>query len=306
MVELSEHTKTEQFIEECEKAKAITLDNKLEAKIITAEKTAFFKGQIRFLYKDENKKIDWKIFSVKFENAKKYFNKEGIKNIRTITHFISHFTTWQQLLENFKISKKASCWKELLINDKYKQAVHSLLVNFDDTSLRVNFSSKINNCDQEWEFFVKSVQHELCNEKLLQFICTENDMDSERRHPTVHWWYNRRVELYQENAHADWKKIILGLNRNSILSELYCGDSEEECKNNKITSDNKINNIPFFWGRDIEFYYKGKDVNKSNWYKWTQENKILKWNGKTYPTGKNVIDASKISTSKELLNQLNN
>lgn len=62
---------TEQFIEECEKAKAITTDNKLEAKIITAEKTAFFKGQIRFLYKDENKKIDWKSFNVKFENAKK-------------------------------------------------------------------------------------------------------------------------------------------------------------------------------------------------------------------------------------------
>ena len=296
---------TEQFIEECEKAKAITTDNKLEAKIITAEKTAFFKGQIRFLYKDENKKIDWKSFNVKFENAKKYFNKEGIKEVRTITHFIEYFTTWQQLLENFKISKKASCWKELLINDKYALPIHSLLVTFDDTVLRVNFSSKINNCDQEWEDFVKSVQHELCNEDLLQFICTENDMDSERRHPTVHWWYNRRVELYQENAHADWKKIILGINRNSILSELYCGNSEENCINNKIISGNKIKNIPFFWGRDIEFFYKGNNANKSNWYKWTQENKILKWNGKSYPTGKNVIDASKISTSKELLNQLN-
>lgn len=79
---------------------------------------------------------------------KKYFNKEGIKEVRTITHFIEYFTTWQQLLENFKISKKASCWKELLINDKYALPIHSLLVTFDDTVLRVNFSSKINNCDQ--------------------------------------------------------------------------------------------------------------------------------------------------------------
>lgn len=101
------------------------------------------------------------------------------------------------------------------------------------------------------------------------------------------------------------KKIILGLNRNSILTELYSGNSEEDCKNNKIISVNKIKNIPFFWGRDIEFFYKSNNANKSNWYKWTQENKILKWNGKSYPTGKNVIDASKISTSKELLNQLN-
>lgn len=291
----------DQFIEECEKAKAITSDNKLEAKIITAEKTAFFKGQIRFLYKDEDKKIDWKSFNVKFENAKKYFNKEGIKEVRTITHFIEHFTTWQQLLENFKISKKASCWKELLINDKYALPIHSLLVTFDGNALRVNFSSKINNCDQEWEDFVKTVQHELCNEALLQFICTENVMDDERRHPTVHWWYNRRIELYQENARADWKKIILGLKRNSVLSELYCGNSEENWKKGKIVSNQKIDNIPFFWGRDIEFYYN------ENWFLWTQENKLLKWNGTTYPTtGKNVINVSDISTSKELLNKLEN
>lgn len=297
---------TEQFIEECEKAKAISIDNKLESKIISAEKTAFFKGQIRFLYKDENKKIDWKLFNIKYLNAKQYFNTDGIKDIRTITHFIANFTTWQQLLENYKISKKASCWKEILINDKYTLPIHYLLLNFDNSVLRANFSSKINNCNSEWDGFVKRVQHELCNEGLLRFICTENDMDSEKRHPTVHWWFNDRVELYQENAHADWKKIILGLDRNFILSELYCGDSEENCKNDKIISENKINNIPFFWGRDIEFFYKSSDVGKSNWYKWTQENKILKWNGKTYPAGKNVIDASKISTSKELLNQLNN
>ncbi|MCR5496016.1 MAG: DUF262 domain-containing protein [Treponema sp.] len=298
---------TDQFIEECEKAKAILTDNKLETKIINAEKKAFFKGQIRFLFKDENKQINWKLFDRKSINVDKYFNKEGIKSVRTITHFISHFTTWQQLLENFKISKKASCWKEILINNKYTVPVHNLLMNFDENCLRSNFSSKIDNCNQEWVDFVKNVQHELCNEVFLQFICSGNDMDSERRHPTVHWWGNRRVELYQENAHADWKKILLGMNRNSILSSLYSGSSEEECQNNKIISGNKIESIPFFWGRDIEFFYKSKTNKEGNWYKWTQENKLLKWNGTTYPTtGKNVINVSNISTSKELLNKLEN
>lgn len=293
---------TDQFIEECEKVRAICTDNKIESIIKEAESTAFFKGQIRFLYndcKEDNKEPNWTIFKQKFENAKKYFDTNGLKEIRPITHFISYFEECPQL-DKLEISQKASCWKKLLINDKYAKPIHDLLLNYNDTTL--NFSSKIKSrdtTDTNWEKIVKSVQHELCcNEELLRHVCS--DMDSEDRHPTVHFWWNEKfvAALYQRNAHADRKKIILGMKRNAILSDLYCGDIEENCQAGKITSNQKISNIPFFWGRDIEFYYKERNGDEGNWFKWTLEDKIQKWNEKTnsyLSMGKNVFNASEVS-----------
>ena len=42
-----------------------------------AEKHAFFKGTIRFLYTGPNGEIDWNCFDIKFQNAKKLFEKAG-------------------------------------------------------------------------------------------------------------------------------------------------------------------------------------------------------------------------------------
>ncbi|MBD5425963.1 MAG: hypothetical protein HDR38_00125 [Treponema sp.] len=94
------------------------------------------------------------------------------------------------------------------------------------------------------------------------------------------------------------------MKRNAILSDLYCGDIEENCQTGKITSNQKISDIPFFWGINIEFYYKKRNGDKGSWFRWTYENTIQKWNEKTesYPSmGKNVFNASDVSSKEDLL-----
>lgn len=199
----------------------------------------------------------------------------------------------------------------MLVNDNYAEPLCCLLQNYNKAALRSNFSSNIEKVwNDERDEIVKSAQHELCNEGLLKYICEEGDMDSENRHPTMHFWWNEKVvALYQKNTHADWKKIILGTKRNELLSKLYyeCGECKdcESCsidrKPCKICSRQKISKIPFFWGVNIEFYYKKKKGNE-NCFVWTYENKIQKRNGKSYSsTGKNIFDASGISSEEELL-----
>ena len=72
----------DQVAEEIEKAKQILSDTTgaWKEKIEDAEKTAFFKGAIRFLYMNGNGEVDWNDFDVKFNNAKKFFDKDGVSN----------------------------------------------------------------------------------------------------------------------------------------------------------------------------------------------------------------------------------
>ena len=49
-----------------------------EELIIDAEKYAFFKGGIRFLFLNELRKPKWDDFYKKINNAKKYFNDSGV------------------------------------------------------------------------------------------------------------------------------------------------------------------------------------------------------------------------------------
>lgn len=72
----------DQVSEEIEKAKQIFSDTTgaWKTKIEDAEKTAFFNGAIRFLYKDGNGDVDWNYFDAKLKNAKKFFDKGGVSN----------------------------------------------------------------------------------------------------------------------------------------------------------------------------------------------------------------------------------
>lgn len=89
--EIKSNAAKEQLTEEIEKAKQILKDNgkyngnmdELKGKtwedvIIEAESYAFFKGAIRFLFRNENGAWDWKDFDTKWENAKEIFNNGGL------------------------------------------------------------------------------------------------------------------------------------------------------------------------------------------------------------------------------------
>ena len=47
--------------------------------IVSAEKHAFFRGRISFLFHDGNGKVDWSLFKTKYQNARKFFDEAGVK-----------------------------------------------------------------------------------------------------------------------------------------------------------------------------------------------------------------------------------
>lgn len=72
----------DQVAEEIEKAKQILSDTPMawKKKIEDAEKAAFFRGAIRFLYRNDKGEVDWNDFDMKFDHAKKFFDKDGVSN----------------------------------------------------------------------------------------------------------------------------------------------------------------------------------------------------------------------------------
>ena len=92
--------------EEIEKAKKICEDIIWEEKIIKAENYAFFRGSIRFLFRDAQGNIDWNLFEQKWENVQKYFKdkkvgkkesamNEAYDNSSLLKALISRFDTSQ-------------------------------------------------------------------------------------------------------------------------------------------------------------------------------------------------------------------
>lgn len=129
-----------QLLEEIAKAKQIKQDPAWKDTIHEAEKTAFFKGAITFLFNNEKGETDWNNFDTKWRTAKKLFDKGGVKADKTVAAMqtlYSYCDDWgSQFWWNAKIfNGKASTWKEQILTkvdgeNKYVYAkpVHYLLL----------------------------------------------------------------------------------------------------------------------------------------------------------------------------------
>ena len=113
-----------------------------KAAIIEAEKTAFFKGAIRFLFTDEDGNNDWGNFAEKWEKAQSYYDENGLnsewQDVRLLKAMISrqtNFSTmwhWHTIFNNTKEN-----WRSLLLNKQWQGPVHHILmgeVNVIDNS----------------------------------------------------------------------------------------------------------------------------------------------------------------------------
>jgi hypothetical protein len=228
-----------QIAEERQKAHSI-IENKMEEnKIITAEKYAFFKGAIRFLYIDGNGEPNWELFDSRFAKVQKYFDENGVtgvykKDALLLRFLISKFSEW----EHFTLihyDNKSSTWKNLLLNNKLTNVINQFFQeeNIEISELQ-NFESCIEN--EKLRFF----QNDLCKSTLLYYSVSDC---------TFHWWnHNGQYSLYPYNTKAQWKIYVLAHNRNKILSDLI--------DENIIESERKIINVPYFWGWDIYFKCK--------------------------------------------------
>lgn len=129
-----------QLLEEIAKAKQIKQNPDWKHNIHEAEKAAFFKGAIAFLFNNEKGETDWAKFNKKWETAQELFDKDGVKADKTVEAMqtlYSYCDDWgSQFWWNAKIfNGKASTWKEQILtkvdgDNKYVYAkpIHYLLL----------------------------------------------------------------------------------------------------------------------------------------------------------------------------------
>lgn len=250
---------SEQLKEEIAKAKQILKGNydgnlaELKGKtwedvIIEAENYAFFKGAIRFLFRNEKGEWDWKDFDTKWKNAQRYFDKEnGLYKIDSnlLRFFISQFnienedTNWSLFWE-MVYDNEDSSWRNLLIKEKWKRPIHETLIS-NNTKINTDYQSTFENKKR------KSVQEDLVKMNLLECIASGCTLK----------YIKDNYLLMPYKSQVEWEKYIIGNHRNRILSYLYGGKSyEQPYMYEKIYTDQKIDECDFFWGWDIYFKYK--------------------------------------------------
>ncbi len=208
---------SDQMKEEIAKAKQIlSNETSWEDKIIEAEKYAFFKGAIRFLFTKEEIGDDWEHFDTKWTNAQKYFDENGVKdgskkyksNALLIKSLLAN-GDWNNIWWHFELSNDANRWKRILISDKWRNAVDAIMYNEVTTEI-----TKKNIKNQ----FIKNI----VDGELMDYVCT-NESGA---------W----IRSTYHNYHAIWKsgypsrQIVL----NSVLAQLKDNKSIEYSEKNKI------------------------------------------------------------------------
>jgi len=139
-----------------EKAKAEHIDNKLwEDVIITAEKFAFFKGSIRFLYQDAEGKVKWDDFDTKLVNVRAFFNEKSQVQRSTLERYINYLNDDDILYLGIKyrFSNKPSIWKSILLDQKLRKATHTFLMNqtgvINNSELKQQLLLVLNNISED-------------------------------------------------------------------------------------------------------------------------------------------------------------
>lgn len=241
--------------EEIEKADKIIIDKTWEKCIIKAEKYFFFKGTIRFLFRnEEEEKVDWSEFFKKWKQAKKYFDNNGIKEdpnkvnkedpnkVKLTKALVLQCEDARQIYEKQIFNPNASTWLWILSSKDYQKAVHNILTsdNIDcDCEEFTIFEWKKQSGDT---ILVKLDLNNLPYEEMINKI------------PEGRFRYNydiQKLGYYKKNQR-------LNKERDDILCELH--------KNGKINFNNEC--TKFVWGGDFDFTYKEKS------FRWKSDNNV--------------------------------
>lgn len=303
----------EQLKEEIAKAKQILdgdqlrkyNDNKTwEDVIIEAENYAFFKGAIRFLFRNEKGEWDWKDFDTKWGNAQRYFDRDGVCDSSEINYktdvivlkaVLYHVNDFEDKIQpqKFVLDNKSDTWKNnILLPYDWANAVHQVLMG----NLKVK--ERVSDC-----YLYKSLYSTNCD--LLDFVANK------QVNSRIKWIYGRRA-IYPpryQGIMPDDEYPSGCFYRNNVLCELYCEDSDaEKMKEEKIYSNQKIKDYNLFWGWNIHFKYK-KDQKIYN-FLWQYNNKIEMYEGdKSLANDEKykdlTIDGENITDKNSLIQSLN-
>ncbi len=192
-----------------------------------AEKTAFFKGAIRFLFTNENGEVCWDDFDNKFEHSRKFFNCKGVSDEYNKANLLRALLSRIDISEKW-FSEQVTFWRtELLLNEN-KSIIHELLTT--DPTISTG-------CKVDW----------ITNDKLLQDLFEKQS----RWHILKQWrgydvltTYSNRIEGKLNR----WEEVIvINHPRNSLL---FTQEIE-------IKEGQKISNTNYLLGWDIDFKYNG-------------------------------------------------
>lgn len=261
----SQYHAQEQVAEEIAKAKQI-LNGKTrpdgrtwEEIIVEAEKYAFFKGAIRFLFTKEVIGDDWCDFDTKWVNAQKYFDENGVKDtekekyktdaslLKAVLFHVENFWNYIER-EKYVFDNSYNTWKNnILLETGWENAVHNIMMG----ELRID--KRDNDCLMYKNFY---------ESKLLNYVA--NSQIGCR----IRWYNKQHRALYQYGGNKEGIILDDDTNqdrcffRNKILSGL---------KGNLILENDCFNETDkeFVWGWDIQFTYKYD--NKEHHFQWHRE-----------------------------------
>lgn len=118
--------------------------------IIEAEKYAFFKGTIRFLFTDGDGNVDWDKFDLKWKNAQSYFDKP--KNTIELVDYCD-----DDQIKNVwtRYSFNAKNWKPILLDKNLSNPIHNFLLMQDKVTSESTLASDLkkilkNFCVDTW------------------------------------------------------------------------------------------------------------------------------------------------------------
>ena len=206
--------------------------------IIHAEKSAFVKGSIRFLYTNGEGGINW-YDNIKWTNFKKYFDKKGVseyykKDALLLRAFLSRIDIAEKWFGNYK-----EFWYTSLLNKDYRGIIHNLLMA---NQVEVNMMST-----EDW----------ILDKSLLSNLLSRHDS----WHILTNWRNSSVLTRYtQRRSDATSHKEIVVLNylRNKLLN------SEDIM----ISDDNKVEGTCYLYGWNINFKYKGNN------FQWAEDNVV--------------------------------
>lgn len=235
--------------EEIEKAKKICEDTNTtwEEKIITAENYAFFRGSIRFLFRDDQGNIDWSLFDQKWENVQKYFKKNKVGKTESVMNstYDNNATLLKSLISRMDTSQfenvlwwrhrtfnnRPNTWLYYLLNQDIMEPIHLLLLG--DTQVVSRQPSK----EGSWEHIL----YQLSNTSLLDFVIREIP------HSWIRWIHNH-LAIYPSGAGI----FLNAKDRDDFL-----------LKNTDINETHKVEGGEYLYGWDIDFEYNSHNY---RWY----------------------------------------
>ena len=243
--ELTTFTK-EQVAEEISKAKQKSSseprpDGQTWEEIINdAETYEFFKGAIRFLFTKEVIGDDWEHFDIKWKNAQKYFDENGVKD--EIDHdklYKSNALLMKSLLANcddfvrkiwwhFEFSNDANRWKRILASDNWTNAVDAIMCNEVTTETTEKSIESIKT------LFIKNI----VDDGLMDYVC--NYMSGAWIRSTYHGYH-----AIWQSGYPAWQIVL-----NPILSQLKSQSSVD------YHSENRIENSRYYKCKEKNVLFK--------------------------------------------------